>query len=181
MALKAVKCLIFLGPKCQIRLCIRQSAFSSLLQVVDGVVMGAMSPEGEKYLKHWNRACAKSMTWRGCSIYLSDISSNGHRNLACSDTLIHLSLQMFALLCDHNPRTGGNLCIKLTSAHAHQHIWRTVIALPFSLLWEIRIFLMHRVGSCVRIFIRHTEWQHRSRPYGVIFGKSLQSQVPCMT
>lgn len=97
MALKAVKCLIFLGPKCQIRLCIRQSAFSSLLQVVDGVVMGAMSPEGEKYLKHWNRACAKSMTWRGRSIYLSDISSNGPRNLARSDTLIHLSLQMFAL------------------------------------------------------------------------------------
>lgn len=100
MALKAVKCIIFLWPKCQIRLCIRQSAFSSLLQVVDTIIMGALSPEGEKYLKHLNRACAKSMTWRGSSIYLPDISSNGPRNLARSDTLTYLSrLWKYLLYC----------------------------------------------------------------------------------
>lgn len=33
----------------------------------------------------------------------------------------------------------------------------------------------------VRMFTQHTVWQHRSRPYGMIFDKSLQSQVPCLT
>lgn len=60
-------------------------------------------------------------------------------------------------------------------------IQRTVITLPFSPLWEIWIFLMHWVGGCVRSFTQHTGWQHRSCPYGTLFGKSLQSQVPCMT
>lgn len=138
MALNAVKCIIFLWPKCQIRLYIKQSAFSSLLLVVDTVIMGAMSPEGEKYLKHWNRAYAKSTTWHGCSIYLSDISNNGPGNLALSDTLTYVKcLQMFALMCGQNSGRGGNVCIRLTSVNAHLHIQRTIITLPFSPLWEI--------------------------------------------
>lgn len=121
------------------------------------------------------------MTWYGCSIYLSAISNNSPGNLALSDTFTYLSLQMFALLCDHNPGNGGNVCMRLTSVHGHQHIQRTVIILPFSPLWEIWIFLMYRVGSCVRMFTQRSGWQHRSCPYGMIFGKSFQSQVPCMT
>lgn len=94
---------------------------------------------------------------------------------------MYLSLQMFVLLCDHNSGRGENVCIRVTSVNAHLHIHRTIITLPFSLLWEIWIFLMRwevTVSECSlntqsgRTDLAHTVW---------FFGKSLQSQVPCLT